>query len=134
MKCQAYCRCDDLAPYWVRWHELGELWTRNDFQFLEESFLKHAYHKLWFKNGEDNQLCFQIGEICFDSHHGYVMFHNGRHRTILLSSLLEVIPPIAVDSSLLESGLFDRFLVRPIEKDEMIELPDLEIMSVKQLR
>lgn len=133
MKCQIYCRCDDLTPYWVRWHELGELWMRHGFQFLEASSLKHAYHKLWFKNGEDNQLCFHIGEIYFDPRHGCVMFHNGRHRTILLSSLLEVMP-IAVDNSILESELFDRFLVRSIKKDEIIELPDLEIMSVKQLR
>lgn len=139
MKCQIYCRCDDLTPYWVRWHELGELWTRHDSQhdsqFLEASSLKHAYHKLWFKNGEDNQLYFQIGEIYFDPRHGYVMFYNGRHRTILLSSLLEVIP-IAVDKTISdsESELFSRFLVRPVETDEIIELPDLEIMSVKQLR
>lgn len=133
MKCQMYCRCDDLTPYWVRWHELGELWSRHYFGFLEASSLKYAYHKNWFKNGEDGQLHFQMGEIYFDLEREYINFHNGRHRTILLSSLLEVIP-IAVDNTILESDLFERFLVRPIEKDEVIELSDLEILSANQLR
>ncbi|MFA6062202.1 MAG: hypothetical protein WC736_06280 [Gallionella sp.] len=30
--------------------------------------------------------------------------------------------------------LFKRFLVRPIEKDDVIELPDFEILSANQLR
>jgi hypothetical protein len=133
MKCRLYCRDDELTPYWVKWHELGELWARDYFGFLESSSLERAYHKLWFKNGEDGQLHFQMGEIFFSPEQGHVNFHNGRHRTILLSSLLEVIP-IAVGNTILESDLFKHFLVRPIEKDEVIELPDFEILSANQLR
>lgn len=133
MKCQLYCKCDDLTPCWVRWHELGDLWMKNDFHPLDASSLKRAYHKNWFKHGEDGLLHFQMGEIYFDPERGYINFHNGRHRTILLSSLLEVIP-IAVDNTILESDLFERFLVRPIERGELIELPDLEILSAVQLR
>ena len=133
MRCHLYCRCDDLTPYWVRWHELGELWTKNDFHPLEVSSLKSAYHKLWFKGGEDGRLRFQVGELEFDTNHGYVSFSNGRHRTILLASLMEIIP-IAIGNTILESDIFDRFLLRPIETDEMIELPDLEIMTANQLR
>lgn len=133
MKRHLYCRCDDLTPYWVKWHELGELWTKNDFHPLVASSLKPAYHKLWFKDGEDGRLRFQVGELEFEPCRGYVAFANGRHRTILLASLLEIIP-IAVDNTILKSDLFDRFLYRPIEKDEMIELPDLEIMTANQLR
>jgi len=106
---------------------------KNDFHPLKSASLKSAYHKLWFKDGDDGQSHFQMGEIFFSSEKGCINFHNGRHRTILLASLLEVIP-IAVDSTILKSGLFKHFLVRSIEKDEMIELPDLEILSANQLR
>ncbi|MEQ1933720.1 MAG: hypothetical protein ABL962_07565 [Fimbriimonadaceae bacterium] len=106
---------------------------KNDFHPLDASSLKRAYHKNWFKNGKDGLLHFQMGEIYFAPERGYINFHNGRHRTILLSSLLEVIP-IAVDSTILESDLFERFLARPIEHGELIELPDLEILSAVQLR
>lgn len=133
MKCQLYCRCDDLTPYWVRWDELSELWSKNYFGFLEASSLSRAYHQNWFKNGENGQLHFQMGEIFFSPELGYINFHNGRHRTILLSSLLEVMP-IAVDNTILGSDLFKRFLVRPVEEGELIELPDLEILSANQLR
>ena len=120
-------------PYWVRWHELGELWMKNDFHPLSVFSLKPAYHKLWFKDSDDGQSQFQMGEIEFSPERGYLMFVNGRHRTILLASLLDEIP-IAVDNTILESGLFKHFLVRPIEKGEVIELPDLEILSANQLR
>ncbi len=133
MKCQLYCRCDELTPYWVKWRELGDLWTKNDFHPLDVSSLKIAYHKLWFKDAEEGRPRFQVGELGFDPRFGYVSFLNGRHRTILLASLLEIVP-IAVDSTILENELFDRFLLRPIEKDELIELPDLEIMTANQLR
>lgn len=133
MKCQLYCRCDDLMPYWVRWHELGELWMKNDSHPLRGSSLKSAYHKLWFKDGDDGQSQFQMGEIFFSPERGHINFHNGRHRTILLASLLEV-TPVAVDNTILDSDLFKRFLVRPIEKGELIELPDFEILSANQLR
>lgn len=133
MKCQLYCRCDDMTPYWVRWQELGELWSKNDFHPLDISELKPAFHKAWFMHFEQGLLHFQIGEISFDEAHGYVSFTNGRHRTILLSSLLNELP-IAVDNSIIENGLFKNFLVRPIEKDELIELPDFEILSARQLR
>jgi len=42
--------------------------------------------------------------------------------------------PIAVDNTILKCDLFKIFLVRPIEKGELIELPDLEILSAAQLR
>lgn len=133
MKCQLYCRCDDLTPYWVRWQELGGLWTKDSFGFMADSSLERAYHKLWFKNGDDGQLHFKMGEIFFSPEQGCIIFYNGRHRTILLSSLLEIIP-IAVDNTIFENDLFRHFLVCPIEKDEMIELPDFEMLSANQLR
>lgn len=61
------------------------------------------------------------------------MFHNGRHRTILLTQFRDDIP-LAICNTIKEHSEIKRAIIRKIEEDDFIEFPDLPIKSFAELR
>jgi hypothetical protein len=61
------------------------------------------------------------------------MFHNGRHRTILLTKFADEIP-IAIDRSISGNEIFKNAIIKKIEPNDVIELPDYPIKKIEELR
>lgn len=133
MKCKLYNPNDDLEAVWISWVKIQEYWKRNTFHPLSHDELKPALHNLWFANKNDGTVSFKIGAIFFNHIFNCIMFHNGRHRTILLTKYRDDIP-IAICSSISDHKIIGDSIIRKIRKDDFIELPELPIKSYTEFR
>jgi len=128
MKCKLHNPHDDLEAYWVHWPSVLPLWQKNDYHPLDPARLKPAYHNLWFADIEGKRSHFQIGAISFDEEKRMIMFSNGRHRTLLLSTLMDRVPLALLDCALREPEI-QKGLLAPIERSDSIELPQLPVLE-----
>ena len=132
MKCSLFNPNDDLEAYWVDWTKMKPLWEENDFHPLHISQLRTAYHELWFKNIDRPRSHFIIGAIDFNNSKGCIMFHNGRHRTILLASLINRVP-LALKESVTSVKELKASLIAPLAESDILEIPDLPILTYREL-
>lgn len=123
---------DDLESYWVDWPSIEPLWLRNDFHPLDPATLKRAYHALWFADIDSARSHFKIGAIAYNDHNRSIMFHNGRNRTMLLSTLMDRVPLAIDDTALLEVGI-RKGLLQPIKASDVLVLPELPILTYGEL-
>lgn len=128
MKCRLHNPNHDLKSYWVDWSRLQPLWERNTFHPLSPSKLTRAYHALWFADIDGPRSHFKIGAIWHQQQSGALMFTNGRHRTLLLSTLTERIP-LAIDDDALQQQDVTRALLDPVKSSDILELPPLPVLE-----
>ena len=133
MKCNLYNNYKDLKAVWLSWNKVEQYWNNNDFHPLDSSNLKKAYHNLWFECVRDGLPLFKIGAILYDEKKNSIMFINGRHRTILLTTFTNKIP-IAINESISDSDLFKGAIVKSIKPHDVIVLSDYPIKKYQELR
>lgn len=126
MKCNLYNSNEDLDAVWVSWKEMKEYWDNNSFHPLSSGSLQSAYHYLWLKKRNGELPLFEVGAIHFNHADDSIMFHNGRHRTILLTKFRNDIP-LAICDTVKEHEVIRNAIIRPIENSDYIDLPDLPI-------
>ena len=132
MKCKLYNPNSDLEAGWISWRRINDYWERNTFHPLSPDMLELALHNSWFENRCGDFPLFKIGAIHFNRAFDCIMFHNGRHRTILLSRFRDDIP-FAICNTIREHAVLRDSIIGKIEKDDLIEIPDLPIRPGSQL-
>jgi hypothetical protein len=133
MKCNLYNPNRDLNAVWLSWKKVEQFWHNNNFHPLNSTNLKPAFHDLWFEFTGNGLPLFKIGAICYDETKNSILFYNGRHRTIILTTFTNEIP-ISIDESISKNRIFENAIVKPIGPDDVIELPDYPIKKCKELR
>lgn len=129
MKCKALVRDENFLPYFVNWANVGQFWDQSNQYYICPDSLYRAYNIQWFVS--ENQF-FWLAELQFDKASKQFIFKNGKHRTTLLSSLIEQIP-IAVHRDTLNTEQFQQIVIRPIQDDEYFDLPELDFLSTTHL-
>ena len=131
MKCKLYNPNSDREAAWISWGKISDYWERNTFHPLTTDMLKPALHNLWFQNLDEEFPLFNIGAI--HSNQNSIIFHNGRHRTILLTQFRDNIP-LAICDTIKEHPEIKGAIIRKIEEGDFIEFPDLPIISCAEFR
>lgn len=123
---------DDHTACWIHWPSIEPLWLRSDFHPFDPASLKRAYHDLWFRDIDHGRSHFTMGAITYDARRRAIMFVNGRNRTMLLSTLMESVP-LALDDDALSAPDVQRTVRGSIRKSDLLLLPDLPILSYREL-
>lgn len=118
-------RDSNFLPYVVDWLALSGLWNKNSPYFVHH-INPNIYRENWFTG---NRELFILGEIYFDNESKSIEFKNGRHRTLVLGQHMRTVP-IAIERSALNIEVIQQTLIRPIEFQDRIELPDLIISNL----
>lgn len=81
------------------------------------------YHPGWFRKGDDGVSYFT--PPAFEYRNGRLHGINGRHRAVLLFRHQKAIPMLLVNADRWPSHKLSELIQRPIQEDEIIEIPDL---------
>jgi len=123
MKCKLdITACSDVAAWVTR-----AAFMRNvdpiDLACRESAHVDDSYHPDWFRRDAVGDLRFRPPAFAFYS--GHLQGINGRHRAVLLCRHMETIPMLLVRTETWPQLKLREVILRRIEEEEMIELPDL---------
>jgi len=124
MECKIDLTAVSDRAYWIRWAAFLECLDHADFACRDSETIRDCYLSSWFydANGEK-----RFNLPAFFLREGYARFINGRHRTALLSRYLDVLPMALTYADQLSEKVLEGMVLRGIEPDEIIVLPDLPI-------
>ena len=121
--------------YLVKVSEFMRIVDEEDLKTRESELVKDMYHKYWFEEGKNGILTFHAPEFYLTK--GVAYFINGRHRVVLLSRYLNVMPMALTNmdgSPFCEAQpteksveVLNRISIREIEKNEVFNFPKLPI-------
>jgi hypothetical protein len=77
-------------PYWVKWAEFERCVAEGDLASRESGKIEDWYLSKWFVRSADGDVLFSLPAFYLQESRAY--FINGRHRSLLMSRYLEVIP------------------------------------------
>ena len=110
---------------WVHSDVFNRIADRWDLAFREARMIEDAYCAAWFAPGEDGQPFFT--PPAFALKRGTTEGINGRHRAVLLSRHLLEFPLSITSVDDNSQAAFAALVVRAVEPDEIILLPDLPV-------
>ena len=131
MKCLVCSGGDSLV--WIRRDTILTGFDLNDLGFRESQVIQDCYLSNWFYADAQGRKCFLPPVL--NVVNGSTQFISGRHRTAVLLKHLEQLP-MAFAAISFASSADRKWLLslseRPIEVQELIELPDLPVLDVIQ--
>lgn len=118
-------------PYLVKREEFMRCVDQNDLACRESDIVQNVYLTDWVYNA--NGYCY-FKLPTFFLMEGRAFFINGRHRTILLSRFLDLLPMAFAPDPLFQmdshgQSVLDRLVHRELIEGELIVLPDLPIVD-----
>lgn len=96
-----------------------------DLALRESAKVCNWYNSSWFRDDGSSLKCFTPPAFCFQN--GKLKGVNGRHRAVLLCRHMEEFPMLLVGAGEWPDRTLREIMMRKIEKNEVIELPDLPI-------
>ena len=118
-------------PYLVKSEEFMRYVDQDDLACRESDIVQNVYLADWFYYAS-GQRYFYLPTFFLDG--GRPFFINGRHRTILLSRYLDLLPMAFAQIPLTQMGpdsqsVLERLVYRELMEGELIDLPDLPIVD-----
>jgi hypothetical protein len=123
MNCKLDLTNDSDTPYWVNWSAFMRHVDVDDLACRESQEVTDCYLSSWFRLGQNGQRLFN--PPAFYLKNGRALFINGRHRAILLSRHLDVLPMALTQMDATSQPALHQIAERRIDPDEVFVLPDL---------
>ncbi len=113
--------------YWIQWIEFKDFVDHKNLACRDSEKIEECYLSGWFydENGEHKFI-----PPAFRLENGRARFINGRHRTVLLSNYLDILPMALTEIDSESQHVLDRIVVREIKRDEDFLLPNLPIKEL----
>ena len=128
MKCKLDLTTHSDMPYWVNWIAFMRHVDREDLARRESKKVVDCYLSSWFHRGQNGIYFFNPPAFYLDK--GQALFINGRHRTVLLSRYLEVLPMALTQMDSASESVLREIVQGGIDLDEVFVLPDLPMRDV----
>jgi len=126
MNCIIKLKDDRDKPYWVNRKKFCKYVDPNNLALRDSKKVEKCYHSGWFIKRENKPWYFEPARFYFDNRR--ILFLNGRHRTILLSRYLDVLPMAKIWGTYPTcQNIWNEVKEREIELEEEFQLPDLLI-------
>ena len=125
MNCKIQLTAAWDRPYWIRWTDFKKCVDEDDLACRDSWVIQDCYLATWFSYSENGERHFNPPTFCLRN--GLASFINGRHRTILLSKHLDILPMALAQTDAESQSILDGIVEREIGLDEVIVLPDLPI-------
>jgi hypothetical protein len=122
VRCRIELTVQSDRPYWIKWDAFLRL--SHDLACRKSHEIESFYCDHWFSSAAG--ACF-FKPPAFYLDGGAAYFINGRHRAILLSRFLPLVPMSLTGIDQASKPLLDAIVSRPIDLHEDFELPDLPI-------
>jgi hypothetical protein len=117
----------------VDWHALEPYWAKSgQYESLKAEKLADAFLDLWFDR-RNAIPTFNVGHLNYWPKEDRLAFGNGSHRTRLLAKHLRYVPVSAHANCYRSRALAPHFR-RLVSRQELVEFPDLPLLSVLELR
>ena len=97
----------------------------DDLACRESQEVVDCYLSGWFSREKKGELYFNPPAFYLEN--GRALFINGRHRAILLSRYLEILPMALTQVDTISQNVLGEIIEREIELEEVFQLPDLPI-------
>lgn len=130
MKCKIDITAATDLPAWVSRHAFMSNVDPDDLACRESKDVFDWYHPEWFRHDTNGDLRFTPPAFIFSR--GHLRGINGRHRAVLLSRHLDIIPMLLVHPEGWPVGKLMEIAHRKIDEDEIIDLPDFCINHALQ--
>jgi hypothetical protein len=98
-----------------------------DLACRESAEIKDCYLAAWFSWSQNGERCFS--PPAFYLKNARAFFINGRHRALLLSRHLRVLPMALTQVDVFSQDALECIVDREIELNEILVLPDLPIQD-----
>lgn len=106
---------DKLEPYWQKETKIGQ----------PDRTKLTGYLRRWFRDGG-----FIPANIYWSEQRGCIAFNNGRHRLALITKFQSEVPVVLSGQSILQPEI-QQAVIRILQPDDEIELPDLDYVEGK---
>lgn len=120
----------------VDWQALEPYWAKHwQYESLKNDKLADAFLDLWFMKtaGKERIRTFNVGHLdCWPAAEK-IAFNNGSHRTRVLAKHLRYVP-VSAHANCYRSKTLAPHFKRLVSRQELIEFPDLPVLSVLELR
>lgn len=123
MKCKIDITAEHDMSVWIKTETFMCMVDQEDLKCRDQKVVLDAYLSGWFYHRANGDLGFT--PPAFRLKHGRFFGISGRHRAILLCRHLEIIPMLLTHADECDQAQLDDIIVRKIEVDEEISLPDL---------
>jgi hypothetical protein len=127
MKCKVQFNHASDKYYLIRWSEFLKVVDHNDLACRNSKEIEFCFHEAWFYTDNDHMKFIAPAFLLND---GVARFINGRHRAVLLSKYLDLIPMALTSNDSESLHLLDNIVEREISRFEWFEFPDLPIKNM----
>lgn len=128
MKCRIDLQTSTDRPLWIDWAKFMQCVDHADLACRESKIVENFYRSAWFRF-QDGQWFFS--PPAFYLRQGSALFINGRHRVLLLSRHLQLLPMSLTQSDKQSESALSSITMRPLALDEVFELPDLPMREIQ---
>lgn len=125
MRCLPTLTIDSDKPYWVSKKSFFEQFDQSDFYCRESKDVVAAYLTDWFEMSLDKIPRFNLPAVQYIG--GKTQFISGRHRMAVLLPYMDELPIAFASLNHPSDEFLRRLILRPLDLNEPIELPDLPI-------
>jgi hypothetical protein len=117
----------------VDWQALVPYWAKSSqYESLKDEKLSDAFLDLWFVRS-DGIPKFDVGHLDYWPKEETIRFGNGSHRTRVLAKYLRYVP-ISAHANCYRSKVLAPHFKRLVARQELIEFPNLPVLSILELR
>jgi hypothetical protein len=135
MKIRVHKRVAEDQAILVDWRHLEPIWLRSTFAPIDRNKLVDAYYEGWIDK-TCSPLSFTLGEISFENNkqgNRVISFTNGRNRTNLIIKHQNLVP-VCIIGDIPSDADIQAALVKPLEEGDFVDIPDLPIKTIGELR
>lgn len=135
MKIRIHKRVAEDQAILVDWRHLEPFWLRSTFAPVDRNKLVDAYYEKWIDK-TCSPWSFTLGEISFEKNKQgkrVISFTNGRNRTNLIIKY-QILVPICIIGEISSDADIQAALVKPLEEGDFVDIPDLPIKTIDELR
>lgn len=127
MKCRIDLQASTDRPFWIDWAQFSQYVDHVDLACRESKVVENFYRSAWF-HFQDDQWFFS--PPAFYLRQGSAFFINGRHRAVLLSRHLQLVPMSLTQSDKQSESMLSSIAKGQLALDEVFELPDLPMREI----
>lgn len=124
MKCRVALTAEGDRPYWIRRDAFQRCVDHENLACRDSTTVENFYLSNWF---HENGGLIYFSVPAFYLEQGRAYFINGRHRTVLLSRYLALLPMALTQVDTRSAATLEQIAERAIALDESFDLPDLPV-------
>ncbi len=127
MKCRIDLQTFADRPFWIDWAQFNQYVNQADLACRDSQVIEDFYRTAWF---EFRHKQWFFNPPAFYLKQGSAFFINGRHRSLLLSRHLPLVPMSLTQVDQESKAVLSRINRGQIALTEVFELPDLPMREI----